>query len=307
MTRVSSFSQSQALLQGLLENQQRIFEAQRQVTTGKISDEFKGIASETSTLVSAKALKARTDGYVRAANEVNLQVNSYDLQIGAIVDAARNFKQGILESIGQEQAIGFDGQVSDVFNLVKNALNFNANGVYIFSGSRTDTAAVTLDDVTDLAALGDATEAFNNDQVKSQARLSDSFEVSHGQLADDIAGDIFSSLKRIVEFNAGPDGPIDGPLTASQRAFLETELGALETAIQQVQNAQVLNGLNANKIEDIQTIQQQQSDYLEIFIADVEDVDIAEAITRLNNDRTALEASYRVVGSISQLSLVGFI
>ncbi|MEX0300304.1 MAG: flagellin [Kordiimonas sp.] len=47
--------------------------------------------------------------------------------------------------------------------------------------------------------------------------------------------------------------------------------------------------------------------FLETFIADLEDVDIAEAVTRLNNDQVALEASYRSIGSLSQLSLLRFL
>lgn len=307
MTRISTFSQSQALLQGLLNNQERIFEAQRQVTTGKISDEFKGIASQTSTLVGARSLKARTDSYVKTAREVELHLDSYDVQISAIMDSARAFKQRMLETLGQEQAVGFSEGVNDVFNQVKNALNFNIGGSYIFSGSRSDQPPLSIDELSELEALSDVSDAFQNDSVKAQAALSDSFEVTFGQLADEVGGALFASFKRIAEFNAGADGPFEGELSDAQRGFLENELQELESAIQAAQKTQIMNGLNGNKVEDIKNIQKDQSDYLEIFVADIEDVDIAEAITRLNNDQTALQASYQVVGSISRLSLVNFL
>ena len=155
--------------------------------------------------------------------------------------------------------------------------------------------------------MSDASDAFQNDDVKAQAKLSDSFDVTFGQLADEVAGPLFASFKRIAEFNSGPDGPFDGPLNDAQRGFLENELQELETAIQSAHKTEIMNGLNSNKVEDIKNIQKDQSDYLEIFVADIEDVDIAEAITRLNNDQTALQASYQVVGSISRLSLVNFL
>ena len=43
------------------------------------------------------------------------------------------------------------------------------------------------------------------------------------------------------------------------------------------------------------------------FIADIENINVAEAITRLNNDQTALEASFKVFSQLNSLSLLNFI
>ena len=42
-------------------------------------------------------------------------------------------------------------------------------------------------------------------------------------------------------------------------------------------------------------------------ISDIEDVDMASAVTRLNGDQTALQASYKVMAQLSQLSLLNFL
>jgi flagellin-like hook-associated protein FlgL len=44
-----------------------------------------------------------------------------------------------------------------------------------------------------------------------------------------------------------------------------------------------------------------------IFISDIEDVNMAEAITRVNNDQTALEVSYKLTAELARLSLLNFI
>ncbi|MFZ5609679.1 MAG: hypothetical protein ACOY99_08715 [Pseudomonadota bacterium] len=307
MTRVASFAQSQALLQGILNNQSRIFEAQKQVNTGKKTDEFRGIASQTSTLVGAKSLLARTQSYLNAGAEADRTISAYDVQLNFILENARNLRQTVLEAISNNEAVGFGGILGDAFNLITSALNTKVGGKFLFSGSRSDQPAVNTTTLSDLIALPTASDAFDNDQLKASTRVTDGFDLSYGVLAEDIGSGLFASIKRLAEFNAGPGGPIDGALTAAQRTFLEGELQQLDGAIQTAQNQQVLNGLNAKKLGEVLDLQRGQTAFLEVFVADIEDVDIAEAITRLNNDRTALEASYRVVGSVSRLSLVQFL
>lgn len=43
------------------------------------------------------------------------------------------------------------------------------------------------------------------------------------------------------------------------------------------------------------------------FVGDIEDVDLAEAITRLNQQQLALEASYQVFSTLNRITLLDFI
>jgi flagellar hook-associated protein 3 FlgL len=52
---------------------------------------------------------------------------------------------------------------------------------------------------------------------------------------------------------------------------------------------------------------QEQETFMLNFISDIEDVNMAEAITRVNNDQTALEVSYKLTSELSRLSLLNFI
>lgn len=53
--RVSSFGQQQLLVQGLQKNQKDVFTAQQQITTGKKTDEFRGLAGQVGTLLGARS------------------------------------------------------------------------------------------------------------------------------------------------------------------------------------------------------------------------------------------------------------
>ena len=122
-----------------------------------------------------------------------------------------------------------------------------------------------------------------------------------------MAGDIFAALKNIADFDAGGSGPIDGQLTPVQRTFLESQLSVLDSAIDTLQLNVARNGNRQATVEEMIVQHQDEEAFLEIFISDIEDADLAEAITNLENDQVALQASYEITAQLSQLSLLNFI
>jgi flagellin-like hook-associated protein FlgL len=49
------------------------------------------------------------------------------------------------------------------------------------------------------------------------------------------------------------------------------------------------------------------SAYFTKFIGDIEDVDLSEAIARLNQDQVAAEAAGRMIAQVNQLNLLNFL
>lgn len=80
---------------------------------------------------------------------------------------------------------------------------------------------------------------------------------------------------------------------ASAEHAIGEEVGALGQVEERMASAQVRH-------ERISTVLKGQ-------LADIEEVDLAEAITRLQATRTTLEASYRAIGSLSELTLSKFL
>ncbi|MCG8503129.1 MAG: hypothetical protein MI755_00865 [Sphingomonadales bacterium] len=307
MTRVSSFGHTQAMINSILSNQQRVFTAQKQVNSGRVADEFRGFSGQTTALLGAQSLKIRTDSYTSTIKTVNGRLEGNDVQLEGILEQVRELRQAMLVSISEEKAFGFEDQLKSVFNFTASALNTNIGGVFIFAGSKTDVPPVSVSTVDDLLALATSDDAFENDNIPSRARVADNVEVDFGLLADDIASEVFASIRRIAEFHNGPSGPLDGELDSVQRAFLVNELPLLDQAIQQAQSVQVRNGIQFGRLETLGDQHADSSVFLETFIADIQDVDIAEAVTRLNNDQLALQASYQLVGQLADLSLLNFL
>lgn len=307
MTRVSSFGQTQLLIQSMLRNQGRIFTDQLQITTGKRSQDFAGLGSDTITLLGARDFRGRTGTFIETIKTVNSRLSANDLQLNGILNTAADLRQEILTIIAAEEVVAFDALLEGSFSFIASALNAKIGGQFIFSGSKIDVPAVNGTSLNDLIAAAAATDLFDNDDVKLRARISDSVEIEFGITASEATTTLFESIKRLADFNVGGGGPLDGQLTAAQRTFLIDELQLLDQAILDTRRFQVVNGLAQQRIEAISDQHEDTSVFLDIFISDVEDVNIAEAISRLNLDQLSLEASFRTFSAISGLNILRFI
>lgn len=307
MTRVSSFGHQQIMLSSLLTNQSRMFDDQKQITTGKKIDSYSGFARETSTLLSAKSVFSQTKGFTSASEFVDRNLRTNDVQLTAITDGVETIRDTVLGAIAQNSTLALMEILGETYGTVVSALNTNIGGVHIFGGARTDVEPVVGKDIADLIAAATPADLFQNDQRRPSAKVGQNTIMEYGLLADEIGLDIFAAFKNIADFDAGPFGPILGELTPAQRTFLDGELATLDTAVDKLRVLVARNGTRQKTIETFISQHADQEAFLEVFISDIEDVDIAEAIMRLNNDQVALEASYKISGELSRLSLLNFI
>ncbi len=307
MTRVSSFGHNQGMVQQLLQNQSRLYDTQTQINTGKKTDEFRGLARQAQTLLGAKSVQTRNDGYLSALQDAQRKLDSNELYLETIRSAGNELRQALTETLGQDEAISFSATLEQAASVILGALNSQLDGRYLFAGSRTDTKPVAADGIADLLSAPSVASLFSNDSMKLSSRVGDTIELTYGVLADEVGQDILTSLKALADFNASGAGPLDGKLTTAQRTFLETEMTNLIASIDKVQNFVAENGLQQNRAETYKGNIETSTDFLAVFISDIEDVNMAEAVTRINADQLALQVSYSVVGRLSQMSLLNYL
>ncbi|MFC3051380.1 flagellin [Kordiimonas pumila] len=307
MTRVSSFGQQQVLLRSIMDNQKSVFEAQRQISTGKKTDEYRGLAGQTNTVLGARSFMSRIETYQQSIATIRGKLDANDVQVNGVIGSMESFQKTIQDSLANNQAEGFAETLDQTFKFIVNALNTNFDGTYLFSGAETGTKPVNITSLSELAALGSVNEAFDNASLSFEARIADGVSLDFGLLANEVGGSAFQEMLDIYNEINGPNGPYEGELDATQFAFLQSKLTSLSAAIDDVRQVQVSNGLAYERLDVVADQHADSLVFLETFIADMEDVDIAEAVTRLNNDQVALEASYQAISSLSNLSLLKFL
>ncbi len=307
MTRVSSFGLTQTLLSDLQRNQNRVADGQVQINSGKKTESYQGISRQVETLLGAKSLRTRSFNYLDVIAEVKGRFEFNDLHLGSMDGEMEVLRMHILSAIAVDQTAGFSEVLEQSLTSIINSLNTKVGGVYLFGGTRTDAAPVTISTVAELEAAANAAAVFQNSQTKSAVRVDESVTMEFGLLADEIATPLLDVIRDLAVFNSGAGGPIDGKLTAAQRTFLEGILAQLDTASDQLDQFITINGVRMNRLDAVEDRVTSNITFLTGFISDIEDVDIVEAILNLNADQAALQASFSALATLFDVSLLDFI
>lgn len=317
MTRISTFSQGQALLTQLLRNQESMRAEQIKVATGKNGDDLKSIARDASVLLSSRTVSARTDSFMRANMELANRLELQNTALGGIGEVADELRNDLIKAVNLNSGVGLVANMSNHMDRLISLLDTTLNGKYLFSGTRTDTSPINVSTTAELLALPATADAFDNNAVKLTQRLDENRVMEYGILAADVAQPLLDSIRRIQQFENGtiptgagafaPAGSFTDPLAQNQVDFLVAEFGAAVTAITTVRNIEQTNGLNMSALQNQTERQQEEINFLDIFISQIENVDIAEAVTNLKAGETALTASLQVIGRLGRLSLLDYI
>ena len=306
MTRVSTLAQQQAIVNHMARAQTQVADTQRQVATGYKTDRYEGIARDTPALISARAVESRTKQFIELGNQVGAQVALQETSLTTMYETAKALRDGILHSLANDSGRNTSVDIDSAFVSGKAVLNTRFAGKYLFAGSRSDMQPFNAANLAALAVVGPpAASFFQNSQQKAQVRIEQNLVIEHGILASDMGLDMMASVKRLAEYDAAT--PFGQVLTPADRVILQTEVTNLDNVLTGILKLQASNGFVGNRIESVTVRNQALGTVNKQLIADIAEVDIAEAISRLNQDKLAVEASYNLIRQLSQLTLLNFI
>lgn len=306
MTRISTFAQQQALISQMMRGQTQVADTQRQVATGYKSDRYEGIARDAAALVGARAIESRTRQFIELGSQVTGTVDIQETSLSTMYDTVKGLRDSILKALANNSGITINVDLENAFDLSKSVLNTRVAGRYLFAGSRSDVEPFAAADLATLATAGPtAASYFQNSQEKPQVRLEQNLIIEYGVLGDDLGLEMMETVKRIAEYNTAT--PIGQNLTPADRAMLQSEIASLDNILTDVIKLQAGNGNVANRIESVTIRNEVFENVNKQLIADISEVDMAEAISRLSQDKLAVEASYNLIRQFSQLSLLNYL
>ena len=147
---------------------------------------------------------------------------------------------------------------------------------------------------------------FQNDNLVPTNQLDESTTIQSGFLADQLAGGLFDAFRQVQAF-VDTNGDFTGQLTTAQESFLQTMLDDFETARSDLTDATARNGLIQNRVDKTMETQEARQAMLETMVGGITDVDMAEAISRLQQAQTTVQASAQVFNTLSQSSLLNLL
>ena len=299
MTRVTQLALQTQTLSNILDAQKRIYDTQIQISSGFKSQTFTGISNEASRLVSLEGLQTRYEQLEKNNTVVVSRLQRMDQSVSTIFDAMIELRNLVIQrnNAASGSAVPLAAVAQNLLDAVAGQLNAKENGRFLFSGTLTNTAPVTIP-VPDPTVFGtpDATY-YQGNSTELTVRIDDTVTIKYGMTADRTAfQEVIGAMKAAIQGDA-----------TNNTNLLNTSLALAESALTS------LAGFRAEIGSDMSTIelaQQRNDDFLlfvEQSVSDIVNVDIPTAITQLTTAETTLQASFLTIARIGNLSLTHFL
>lgn len=305
MTRISDLALQQILLSGFQRAQGSSQLHQIQLSSGKVSDRYGGVAPGVTQLLSAEGVVARATAHEDAANLAATRLQTQEAALVSIEDSVARLGARFVASLATGGAELLFPEIAAETQRILSALNTESGGVYVFGGVDGAAAPVGAASLDDLAAAADATALFST-AARARLPVEEGTQVDGGATAREVGLDLVSRLKELADA-ATALGPWTGAPTQAQADFLRQKIQEFAAIGDAIREEEGLNGLAQSQTEDARLRNVQRRDLAEIVAAEIEDVDIAEVASRLNQDRIAIEAAARALSQASELSLLNFL
>jgi flagellar hook-associated protein 3 FlgL len=303
MTRVSTYGQMSSTLATAMRLQSEVAKAQKQEGSGQKSENYQGLGSDTRQLLNLENQLARSLEYTDHAEIVSSRVETMYSSVGSMIDEMANLRKMLSSAItnGVAEDIAMNNQAAGILDTFADLANVQVDGRYLFAGNVTNTPPVNVGNPPYAPQTYPSTantDYYQGDSAIASFKISENRTIDYGVTANESA---FEQAIRSLSLAANAsENPLDKD--AVQEAYdLATQ--ALEgLAVVQTKLSSIGSAIDAEV--DIQTEVQLQ---LEAMASNIEAVDVAEALSRMEALQTQLKASYHAVSILNDMNLFDYL
>ncbi len=305
MFRVADFAQYQLTLSYTMRTQSSVAERQIEIASGKRAQQYSSISTDASELVNIERSVARTEQFNRNIDQALTRLGIMESSVAIMVERATEVLAIMSSAISGENINDVPLQEFSATFLAEaeSLLNTSHEDRYLFAGSQTDAPAVDLADAayTPQAGLPGVFTAdfdyYQGDNLNLSVRADETFETSYGITADEPA---FEEMLRALSYMDYAGANLDG-------AVLEQAYTMMKSAVDGLSDIRGRIGASSKVLEAASSGHDDYLTYATNLVSTLEDVDVAEATTRLAQDEVQLQGSYLAISRISDLSLLNYL
>lgn len=298
--RISSAHMFRQGVDAMLQRQRDLAETELQVAEGKRILKPSDDPASAVRVLDLQEAQRRIDQYQRNADSADARLNLEETALDTIGNLMQRVRElavrGNNGSLSNDDRQAIAEEVLQHLDSYMQLVNTKApNGEYIFSGFKTQTQPFTHD--------GAGTFTYHGDQGQRVVKVGDTREIATGD-----PGTIFTNI------DAAAGGTTDlGAIIYDLAANLNAGTGSataltdLDTALGRILTTRASIGARVNAVDEQKTA----NDAFKIAVTEVksslEDLDYAEAISRFNQQLTALQASQQSFIKVQDLNLFNFL
>lgn len=302
MTRVANFAQHQRNLAHILDAQKRLNDGQLQISSGKKSEHYSGVARDVRRIVNVEAGHVRTTQFISNNKLIDQRLQTMETSVSQVFDLVTQFKTLVINALNADNSsdLAMPIQTQALLDEVAALLNAEEDGRYLFAGTRTDTRPVDQTGLPGTYTIpttdGDASGYYVGDATKLTVQADENFSVTYGITAGEVG---FEQAIRAMHM------VIIGP--PNDRATLDEALRVITQAVDGVSDIRTQIGASRAALENVNSRLDDFLVFTEQTISDLENTDITEVITTMNSDQVAVEASFAVIARLADLTLTRFL
>ncbi len=289
--RVSENMVIQSFLRNLQSAQNRLFKSNQQVASGKRLNRPSDGPSDSSRVVRLRDDVSRINQYYR-------NINQADLLLGTTEDALNNLSNlvikvyeragyGVTGTMTQEDRNAIAAELRSIQEEMVRVTSTKVSGKYLFSGSEVGTEPL---------ALNEGSYGYQGDEKALLVEISPGekiqVNVTGTESFSEPGTDLINTLTTLIQ--RLESGDVEG---AKQSV---DDIGVAE---EMISKARVRVGTSRQRLDGVKTRLDQEFIQLTKAVSDMEDVDMAQAISELVQAETGLRATLSVGARMNQLNL----
>lgn len=253
----------------------------RQVSSGKKLNQLKDSPAGVAELVSLTDQEAKTDQYSFNTNAETYTLQTADSALNEVNNLVTSIytagSQAASDSVGQDTQATIASEIRTMRDQILSLANTQANGLYIFAGTKTDSAPYVLN--------GDTVTGPGDDNVNT-VTVDDGTEVNQIVPASGAFNSIFSAINSVLT-----------SVTANDVPGIQTALGQFSAALSALGQVRGGVGANLSLLQRVTSDLQSRTTALQQQQSQVQDADMAQAVVQLQQTQTALSAAETAAGS----------
>lgn len=305
MFRVANYAQHLLTMSYTMRTQSSLAGKQIEIASGKRAQQYSTISSDSSQLVNIERSVARTEQFTRNIDQALTRLGIMESATATLVQRATEVLAIMSSAISGENIndVPLQEFAATFLAEAESLLNTQHEDRYLFAGSLTDAPAVDLTDAayTPQAGLPGIFTAdfdyYQGDTLQLSVRADETFETIYGITADETA---FEEMLRALSYMDYAGANLDVPV-------LEQAYTMMKSAVDGLSDIRGRIGASSKVLEATANGHQDYLTYSTNLVSTLEDVDVAEATTRLAQDEVQLQASYLSLSRITELSLLQYL
>lgn len=305
--KISTHQMFERASQQMSQVQNSLAKSQAELSQGKQVLNPSDAPDQAATIQRLKSILSKQDSYQAGLNSVQSRLEGEDSTLQSVSNLLMRVKEVSIQanndtlSPANRKAIATELQaVRD--QLLSLANTRDNNGNYLFSGSRVSQPA--------FSGPAGTSPVYNGDQTKMYVPVSEQRSIPTNRTGTDV----FVSVSRTdslgvtsgVGFFQVMDDLIAG-VSNSNHTGISRGIGEMDTLLQGLSLAQATVGSDLKVIDQQTSVIESTVLNLKTTLSNVEDLDYASAITKMNQQMLSLEAAQSSFAKMSQLNLFNYI